>query len=81
MNKTEDLTRKVFLHLRALGPISNADLAARLEVPVTSTYTCLQKLQGKGLAQQKPLGLWDITWLGRIWFRWEVKNQKRKVVY
>lgn len=63
-----DLQRDVLRILRVFGPLSNADVARRLRLPLHQTYRAIYELTERGLAVHPKLQRWDISRLGREWF-------------
>lgn len=64
-----DLEISILRVLRIFGPISNADIARRLEGMVADkTYPILKCLVARGLACHPKKQRWDITDRGRRFF-------------
>jgi len=63
------LQEDVLRILRVFGPMSNADVARQLKLPLHQTYRALGELVGRGLAVHPKLQRWDISERGRRWFQ------------
>ncbi len=64
--------------LRVFGPISNADVARKIRpMTLNQTYRIVCKLVDKGLAIHPRLQRWDISELGRDYFKNNGINEVR----
>jgi Mn-dependent DtxR family transcriptional regulator len=64
-----DLCADVLRVIRVFGPMSNADVARRLKVPLHQTYRAMARLCDDGMVNHLKLQEWDISERGRSWFQ------------